>query len=244
MEYVCLFCNRKFKRKEDLTQHKDFCHNDKNSKWYLAHKKFCPKCGSEFVANTKFCSRACANSHFVSEEHKRKTSETLKSKNNKKPKRKCSNCGKEISNKNKSGFCQECSRHYRLVSNETKEKLSIAGKKSANIQRENRRSKNEIYFSNLLIENNFEIKCNESMFNGWDADIILPSKKVAILWNGNWHYKDICGQLNQVQNRDKIKYKEIVKCGYMPYVITDLGKFSKVKCEKEFLRFKDFLSII
>lgn len=68
--------------------------------------------------------------------------------------------------------------------------------------------------------------------------------KIAILWNGKWHYENIMGDLKQIQNRDKIKYDEIVSFGYMPYIITDLGRFSKVKCEVEFKRFEEFLSLL
>ena len=98
IKYICLFCNREFKRKEGLTQHKDYCQKDVNSKWYKEHKKECPKCGKSFVANREFCSRKCANSHFVSEEHKKKVSKTLKQKYAKNSVvRKCLDCGKEIS---------------------------------------------------------------------------------------------------------------------------------------------------
>ena len=42
----------------------------------------CPKCGIYFVPknNNKFCSRSCANSRTITEQHKLKTSKTLKSK--------------------------------------------------------------------------------------------------------------------------------------------------------------------
>ena len=30
-----------------------------------------------------------------------------------------------------------------------------------------------------------------SIFNGWDADIILTDLKIAILWNGKWHYEKL-----------------------------------------------------
>ncbi len=243
IKYICLFCNREFKRKEGLTQHKDYCQKDVNSKWYKEHKKECPKCGKSFVANREFCSRKCANSHFVSEEHKKKVSKTLKQKYAKNSVvRKCLDCGKEIS-RNSKGYCKNCAPKHKIVTAEVREKLRQAGKKSANTQREKRRSKNEILFSELISEN-FKIVCNEPMFNGWDADIIIPSKKIAILWNGNWHYKEICGQLKQVQNRDKIKYNEIVKAGYLPYIIVDFGKFSKNKCEKEYNRFVDFVNLL
>lgn len=243
IKYICLFCNREFKRKEGLTQHKDYCQKDVNSKWYKEHKKECPKCGKSFAANREFCSRKCANSHFVSEDHKKKVSETLKQKYPKNNTiRRCLDCGKEIS-RNSKGYCKKCAPKHKIVSAETREKLRQAGKKSANTQKEKRRSKNEILFSELISEN-FKIVCNEPMFNGWDADIIIPSKKIAILWNGNWHYKEICGQLKQVQNRDRIKYSEIVKAGYLPYIIVDLGKFSKNKCEKEYSRFVDFVNLL
>jgi len=79
---------------------------------------------------------------------------------------------------------------------------------------------------------------NAVMFNGWDADIIIPDLKVAILWNGPWHYIEISKtqKLKQVQNRDRIKLREIINCGYRPYIIEDV-KREKNKVEKEFKTF-------
>ena len=65
---------------------------------------------------------------------------------------------------------------------------------------------------------------NEKIFNGWDADIIIPSFKIAILWNGPWHYKEMGlknHSLKQVQNRDNIKIKEIEKLGFTPLIYED-----------------------
>ena len=47
----------------------------------------------------------------------------------------------------------------------------------------------------------------------WDADIIIHDYKIAILWNGAWHYKQISknSSLIQIQNRDVIKINEIKK---------------------------------
>lgn len=114
-----------------------------------------------------------------------------------------------------------------------------AGKKSAEVQSFIRRSKNEIYFSELCKNKFKNILTNESMFNGWDADIILPDLKIAILWNGVWHYKKITEShsVKQVQTRDIIKIKEIKKLGYLPYIIKDLGKYNKKFVENEFLKF-------
>lgn len=125
-----------------------------------------------------------------------------------------------------------------------KQTLVKGGLKSANKQKKTRRSKNEIlmyekcknYFNTVL--------ANENMFNGWDADIILPEYKIAILWNGAWHYREITNStsLKQIQNRDKIKVKEIEQCGYYPYIIKDLGKFNKDKVDMEFEKLLNFLN--
>ena len=87
------------------------------------------------------------------------------------------------------------------------------------------------YFKN--VENNIPI------FNGWDADIIIEDLKVAILWNGKWHYEKIKANhsVKQVQNRDRLKIREIEKCGYKPYIIKDLGKYNLEKVNSEFKLF-------
>ena len=46
------------------------------------------------------------------------------------------------------------------------------------------------------------------------------------------------------QGSNNDKYYEIVKAGYMPYVITDLGKFSEQKCLKELERFNNFVKLL
>ena len=81
------------------------------------------------------------------------------------------------------------------------------------------------------------------MFNGWDADIILINYKLAILWNGPWHYQKVTRNhsLEQVQNRDKIKLNEIINCGFTPYIIKDLSKENSDKVTKEFELLLDFL---
>jgi hypothetical protein len=127
--------------------------------------------------------------------------------------------------------CGKCSKIYGA---------SIGGKKSA--QCRNLRSKNEIKFANLCENEYKDILCNKPIFNGWDADIIIPHFKVAVLWNGIWHRQKVMKQhsLLQVQNRDRIKIKEIKKCGYYPYVINDTEE--KEIVQKEFEKFKQFIS--
>jgi hypothetical protein len=102
-----------------------------------------------------------------------------------------------------------------------------------------KRSKNEIYFSELCAKE-FEITTNEPYFDGWDADVIIHAEKTAILWNGIWHYKQIIKgrSLKHQQTRDRVKTAIIKKYGYIPYVIKDMGQYNKAFVEQEFEIFK------
>ena len=77
------------------------------------------------------------------------------------------------------------------------------------------------------------------MFNGWDADVILTDQKIAVLWNGKWHYEEIMEgtSLKQIQTRDKIKMKEIERAGYRVYVVKDMGKHDPQFVESAFESF-------
>ena len=229
----------------------------------------CLKCQKEYTITctendynkgnyTKYCSRSCANSRIITEEHKNKIKLKIlerqdytvnKSESARmfkkdrtckfKKDRTCKNCGNNISYKNKSGYCKNCFYKFKTISDETREKLHLAGLKSCNIQAEQRRSKNEIAFCELCEKQFKTVKHNEAIFNGWDADIIIEDLKVAILWNGKWHYEKIKANhsVKQVQNRDRLKIREIEKCGYKPYIIKDLGKYNLEKVNSEFKLF-------
>ena len=160
----------------------------------------------------------------------------------------CHVCGRKYhSNENGATrmFCsRECLNEYRTnrkkyLSEDSIKRLSIAGKHSVKAQGENRRSKNEKYFCELCEKHFKSVKHNEPIFNGWDADVIIEDIKVAVLWNGKWHYQKIKENhsVEQVQNRDRIKIQEIQKCGYKPYVIKDMGKFNRQFVESEFEKF-------
>lgn len=110
----------------------------------------------------------------------------------------------------------------------------------------NNRGKAEIYFSKLCM-NHFgedDILCNEKLFkdkNGglWDADIIIKSLKIAVLYDGIFHFvkvkKDM--KLEQIKSRDKLKRSIILSNGYKYYTVKDLGKFNKSFVENEFYLF-------
>ena len=165
--------------------------------------KKCKKCGKEFSIERLIingiekipkkekqnCSRKCANSHVFTDERRKNISEGLK--RNTKP------------NVNKGKFlvlredrtCPICNSTFTESINSTKKYCSIhcrmvnAGRISA--QKNCRRSKNEIYFYELCNEKFSNVIHNEQIFNGWDADVILQDLKIAILWNGKWHYEKI-----------------------------------------------------
>jgi len=154
----------------------------------------------------------------------------------------CEICKKEFQPKNsKAKLCsRECADNFCRTDEYRKRAIENGrngGKVSAT--RQNKRSKNEIYFSELCAKE-FEITTNEPFFDGWDADVIIHSEKTAILWNGVWHYKQIMKSqsLKQVQARDKVKTAIIEKYGYIPYVIKDMGKYDKAFVEQEFEIFK------
>ena len=121
--------------------------------------------------------------------------------------------------------------------------LHNGGCKGIQHQGDLRRSQNEIEFCKLCEEYFDNVKHNESIFNGWDADIIIEDIKFAVLWNGPWHYKQITKShsVKQTQNRDKIKVKEIEECGWTPYIIKDMGKANKDFVKEKFNEFLKYL---
>lgn len=70
----------------------------------------------------------------------------------------------------------------------------------------------------------------------WDADIVIKSLKIAILWDGNWHRKK-CNKkhnLEHVQLRDKWKREIILDNGYTYYTVNDFGGFNKEFVQEQF----------
>lgn len=154
----------------------------------------------------------------------------------------CKTCNKQFQDKKKTRvFCSNsCSTKFK---NKEFNMNFHGGLKSVQSQSTSRRSKNEIAFANLCIEKFSNVLTNEPIFNGWDADIIIEDIKVAILWNGKWHYEQISKSksLSQIQNRDRIKIEEIKKSGYTPYVIKDMGKENSQKVSSEWEEFNKWI---
>ena len=199
----------------------------------------CKKCGGEFepVKGLKsYCSLQCRNSRLWSDDDKKKKSLMVSISYNKTDLiyKQCEMCSSLfIVRDNKRGnerrFCgRKCS---------SRSSARIAGLSSA--RHRVIRSKNEILFYELCNQKFENVDHNQPIFNGWDADIIIHDIKIAILWNGKWHYETITKNhsLKQVQVRDELKVQEIKKCGYTPYIIKDMGKYNESFVKEEFQKF-------
>ena len=86
------------------------------------------------------------------------------------------------------------------------------------------RSYNEMKLYEMIKNKWPDAKHNLFIFNGFDADIIIPTLKLAIHWNGIWHYKQIINEQHfcNIISRDKMRYEEIERCGYTNYIIKDI----------------------
>jgi len=198
-----------------------------------------------FERKDVYCSRSCANKREISDDTREKIRQSINSKIVKIEKL-CLECNKDITySKKRKRFCsRSCGCKYRAKTDEGKENIRKMVENSVKTQV--RRSKNEILFFEKCSEYFNNVDNNKPIFNGWDADVIIHDHKLAVLWNGKWHYEKIREghSLLQVQNRDRIKMKEIEYYGYKPYVIKDMGKFSKEKVEVEFNILIEYLSKI
>ena len=249
---TCLYCGEEVKNKycSVVCQNKHQNH-EKTIKKYGEFMNFnvsCDACGNNFLVNEReflfpqkekyFCSRSCSNKRIMSIEKRIKLSKEnsiVKIIN-------CEFCNSSFKQiKTTQRFCsRSCATKHR------KPLLGLGNVGGlASVKSQNRRSKNEILFGDICLTEFKNVLFNEQMFNGWDADIILLDHKIAILWNGVWHYKKItkAHSLKQVQNRDKIKINEIKKMGFEPYIIKDLGKFNESLVIDEFEKLKKYIAV-
>jgi hypothetical protein len=144
----------------------------------------------------------------------------------------CNICGVQIYSRT-AKYCDGC----RPIAQQN------AGIKAASSRNALRRSKNEMLFASLCEQNGFNITTNQNIFGRWDSDVQLLDYKIAVHWNGVWHYKPCGGRhsLKQVQNRDKFKYDAVIKCGWENYIIRDDGSFDETFVKSEFAKFKAYV---
>lgn len=252
---ICKYCGIT-KESRLMGGHVSCCSKNPNSRNKKLERvsvtKICIKCNLEFtdialrhkdasieIKGKKYCSFKCSNSHVQTSEQNSNRSKLLKGR-------------QYVVHLHETKKCIECSSYFDALKDSKKKCCSRncimkrAGRKGGQISaaKQYRRSKNEIYFSELCKKEFMNVSCNEQMFNGWDADVILQNEKIAVLWNGKWHYSKITKKhsVKQVQNRDYIKLGEIIKAGYTPYIIKDMGSENREFVESEFVKFKEFIS--
>jgi hypothetical protein len=108
-----------------------------------------------------------------------------------------------------------------------------------------RRSWSEIELGKLCQTHFKHVTFNDPIFPNdpptethWDADILIHDHRVAILWNGPWHYRKLRQQhsVEQVQRRDRIKLNRIISAGWHPIVIRDdKGEKNILKVQSVFI---------
>lgn len=167
----------------------------------------------------------------------------------------CLMCGKEYNpRRTVQILCSNlCNKLYQVKDEEQRKKTIEYCRKGgiSSAKSQQRRSKAEIYFADLCIQHfgSNDVLCNELFFkdkngNFWDSDVIIPSLRIAILYNGIWHYKQVRKDhnLKQVQARDRIKEKVIINNGYTYYIVKDMGGFNEKFISREFFLFLHKLS--
>jgi hypothetical protein len=120
--------------------------------------------------------------------------------------------------------CRKIKRQFDATqrSNEVKQKMKIGALNG--VAKRVLRSKDEVKLFELCYNYFENVTHNIQIINGWDADIILNNEKIAILWNGPWHYKQMPHKnhsLSQVQTRDKIKLKTLTHAGWKVLIFED-----------------------
>lgn len=161
----------------------------------------------------------------------------------------CKACGINfniLTNKKLYVFCSKICRKSFPITDKQRLLQSIGGRKSIQVQGDARRSKNEILFANLCFKYFENVTTNDPIFEKWDADVCLHNHKIAVHWNGPWHYKKLRAKhsVAQVQSRDRLKQSAINRCGWTSYIIEDKnGKHSEKFVDEQFHKFLQWLII-
>lgn len=240
----CKECKSTFK---PSTTRQIYCNKECNYKYHNNNRKKylgkCKHCNIDFKSAHReqiYCSLVCSNSKFDSEKYREmgKNGSAKKYEGKillKNTIRICLYCKKEYHPKrSEQKYCGKvCSRDHNII-------LMKNGTIKMNT---NNRGLAENHFSELCIKyfGKDDILCNEKIFKDkneglWDADIVIKSLKLAVLYDGIFHHIQVKKEhkLKQIQSRDKLKRKIILDNGYSYYTIIDKGKFNKEFVEEQF----------
>jgi len=151
---------------------------------------------------------------------------------------------KTFNSKPKKEFiCPVCGKILLLTENEFRKRKYCGGSCRNKINNKviyGIRSKAEVYLENKLKEEFPELIMyfnDRELLNGMELDVYIPSLKLAIEWNGIYHYKNIRndGLFERVKNKDFEKVVECEKLNVYLYIIKDLtsqNKFIRDETEK------------
>jgi len=91
------------------------------------------------------------------------------------------------------------------------------------------RSKAEIQAELRFIEEGLNFTTNDRKIlpSGKELDFFFPDKKIAIEWNGIYHYKDVNGKLEKIQKSDLAKKSECESLGIKLIVVKDMTSHRK-----------------
>jgi hypothetical protein len=161
----------------------------------------------------------------------------------------CKKCKKKNrkEKRTKVSYCKTCSCEFitqqgKYCETCLSDAFRKAGCKSSATRKDLRRSKNEIAMYDLCKNYFDKVENNLNYFNDWDADILIFDYKIAIHWNGIWHYKECNGwtSLETRKIRDKIRYNEVMRAGWINYIIEDLKSYNLNKVNMEFEKLKEY----
>lgn len=212
--FKCLNCNKEF--------------SEKYSKW----------------SNGNFCSKKCARQFSSKEKRKEineKVSKTLKEyfKTHKHP-----HLGKVSPKKGIRNLidwkCPQCGKIIKLTPYIASKRKFCCGTCRNNFNNKNicgTTSKAESILYNEIIKKFPKlnvIRNDRIILNGLELDIYLPELKIAIEWNGVFHYKDVHKnkKLELIKNKDLLKEQMCKELGINLIVIKDLTSNKKFILEK------------
>ncbi len=153
------------------------------------------------------------------------------------------NCYNEYQSQNNCVFatCHTCNKPLKILNNKfNKSKTkrfycnhSCSATYTNKLKRKSRRSKIEAKFYDMLVKEfpDLNILANDkTMLDGLEADIAIPTLKLAIEWNGIVHFKPIYGQtkLDKIQDKDAEKLKIASDKNINLIVIPDLVSNDKI----------------
>jgi hypothetical protein len=231
----CLACNNFFDKRRDQKQQK-FCSLSCSNKYrkiisinkYDLFPSHCLDCNSILSynnRNNRFCSKSCAAKSNMAA----RTDEYHNSHSKRMIEYHKNNPFVKLVSKLSQGVCIICqksfiSRHKRKTCSLSckKELCQINGRKAVAVRCI--RSKDEIELYKLCNFKFDNVLSNHIIQDGWDADIVIPMYKLAIMWNGPWHYRSMPvskHSLLQVQTRDRIKQTLFESIGWTVLVFED-----------------------